>query len=353
MQDISLSIIVPLYNSADVVDHLLQSLINQTDTAFEAVFVDDGSTDQTAEHVQQKLQNARFSYRVLRQENAGPGVARNDGMQCAAGEYILFADGDDYWDKHAVQCIKTALKEHPADILVFGYQQEQYDRHYEPVQTTKVLPVAAQATGTADIAVRAAFLDEQKTLSYVWNKAYKKSLILHHGIEFSSARHSEDYFFVIRLFPYAQTLTVLPEALYHYVKSPRETLTNRQFISDYDELIRERYRAMRDYLESAGVYDGAAASAAANVHIKHIFSAFANDCAKASGLSGRMIRAKIRNWLDDPQTKHALSRCAADSRSGKIMNGILKSDSVPLCYWFSKTVCRMAHSRLFNYLKAR
>jgi glycosyltransferase involved in cell wall biosynthesis len=88
------SIIIPLYNKAPYVRRALDSIAAQTFADFEAIVVDDGSTDDGAAIVA-GYSDVRF--RMIRQANAGPGAARNSGLAQARGEFIAFLDADDEW----------------------------------------------------------------------------------------------------------------------------------------------------------------------------------------------------------------------------------------------------------------
>jgi GT2 family glycosyltransferase len=89
-----LSVIIPLYNKAPHVRRALDSVAAQTFTDFEAIVVDDGSTDGGARAVAE-FADPRF--RLVSQRNAGPGAARNRGIREARGELLAFLDADDEW----------------------------------------------------------------------------------------------------------------------------------------------------------------------------------------------------------------------------------------------------------------
>jgi glycosyltransferase involved in cell wall biosynthesis len=95
--DLKVSIIIPLYNKAPHVRRALDSIAAQTFADFEAIVVDDGSTDGGAAIVADYL-DTRF--RLIRQPNAGPGAARNAGVAQARGEFFAFLDADDEWLPH-------------------------------------------------------------------------------------------------------------------------------------------------------------------------------------------------------------------------------------------------------------
>lgn len=130
MQKSAISVIVPAYNRANLIGQTLSSLLKQTLPADEVIVVDDGSSDGTAEAAEvafhrwesEKAKGKRWEggklpeFKVIRQENAGPGAARNRGFAESTGEFIHFFDSDDIAapNKHEVQV--RALQESGADI---------------------------------------------------------------------------------------------------------------------------------------------------------------------------------------------------------------------------------------------
>ncbi len=345
------SIIVPLYNCEDLVESMVDHFNQQTASCFEVIFVNDGSKDNTLMRLNQKLENAGFAHTVHTQENAGPGEARNNGMAMASGEYLLFVDADDYLVPDAIETLQKSAEETNADVILFGYHQDFYVSETELDHRVTVIPEQQRLTGNKAIVAAVPMLDERKVFSFAWNKAVKRALVAEKNIRFSKRMHSEDYFFYIELFHHVQSLAVLDRALYHYIKSPRETLTNQPYIKNFYALITDRYLAMQNLLKDAGVYAGESAVSAANTHIKHIFSHFSNNCSPFSGLQAREIRQDIKCTLADPLTTEALSLANARSRAQKILNTVLKMKSVWVCYSFAKGVSVMRNSKLFDKMK--
>ena len=114
------SVIMPVYNCEDLVNQAVDNLNKQTVKSFEVIFVNDGSKDNTLEKLNLKLQQATFKYKVLSQENAGPGEARNNGIKCASGNYILFVDADDYLEPNAIEILISNAENTMADVILFG-----------------------------------------------------------------------------------------------------------------------------------------------------------------------------------------------------------------------------------------
>jgi hypothetical protein len=107
------SVVVPLYQKAATVRRTLASIAAQTLGDFEAIVVDDGSTDGCGDAVA-ALADSRF--RLLRQANAGPGAARNRGIGAARGGYVAFLDADDYWDAGYLARMVARLDDHPGAV---------------------------------------------------------------------------------------------------------------------------------------------------------------------------------------------------------------------------------------------
>lgn len=113
----TVSVIIPVYNIADYLVNNLQSMIAQKENDVEFIYVDDGSTDDSSKILKQyKEKDARI--KVITQENGGLSAARNRGMQEAAGEIVMFVDGDDSIAAGAIETIKQVFIENKLDILL-------------------------------------------------------------------------------------------------------------------------------------------------------------------------------------------------------------------------------------------
>ena len=89
-----LSIIIPVYNKSKLINRCLDSIFNQTTNySYEVVLVDDGSTDDSVELIKARTEGNIILYE---QQNAGPSVARNKGLELSHGKYCAYLDADDY-----------------------------------------------------------------------------------------------------------------------------------------------------------------------------------------------------------------------------------------------------------------
>lgn len=94
-----ISVIIPTYNRAGLLTDALKSVIAQTDSNFEIIVVDDGSTDNTKEILSPYMNSIKYIF----EDNKGPAAARNRGLLESRGDFIAYLDSDDMWEKNKLQ----------------------------------------------------------------------------------------------------------------------------------------------------------------------------------------------------------------------------------------------------------
>ncbi|MBQ3367611.1 glycosyltransferase family 2 protein [bacterium] len=143
-----ISIIIPVYNVEIYLRECLDSCVNQTLEDIEIICVDDCSTDNSYE-ILEEYQQKDSRIKIFKQErNNKQGAARNKGLEVATGEYIWFVDSDDYIDTKACQILYNAIKEFGVDMLCFsatqfseenGYRKYFYDGYFhQGIQINKI-----------------------------------------------------------------------------------------------------------------------------------------------------------------------------------------------------------------------
>ena len=119
MDKAKVSVIVPLYNAEKYVGRCIESILGQTFKEIEVIVVDDGSTDNGVNAVRETAgDDPRL--KIIRQKNAGAGVARNRGIEEASGDFFLFWDSDDFFEPNAIELFYNRATETGADITVSG-----------------------------------------------------------------------------------------------------------------------------------------------------------------------------------------------------------------------------------------
>lgn len=116
------SVIIPTYNRAFLLKEAIQSVIAQTYRPIECIVVDDGSTDNTKEIVNEQLihNSDSFTLKYINQQNAGAQVARNTGTAAASGEFIQYLDSDDLLYPDKIKSQINYFKHHSECDAVFG-----------------------------------------------------------------------------------------------------------------------------------------------------------------------------------------------------------------------------------------
>lgn len=112
------SVIIPLYNKAPYIAKAIESVLSQTFTDYELWIVDDGSSDDSAEIASQAIEN-HGNCHLVRQENAGVSMARNNGVAASRGDYLCFLDADDWWEPTFLDEMQKLIEAFP-DAGIYG-----------------------------------------------------------------------------------------------------------------------------------------------------------------------------------------------------------------------------------------
>lgn len=133
------SVIIPLYNKAPYVAKAIQSVLAQTFTEYELVIVDDDSKDDSAE-IAAKAIEGHPNCRLIKQENAGVSMARNNGVALSQGDYLCFLDADDWWEPSFLEEMEKLIEEFPGA----GIYGTNYTIVNETKHKTRVAPIGVE-----------------------------------------------------------------------------------------------------------------------------------------------------------------------------------------------------------------
>lgn len=205
--DVSLSVVVPVYNAEDSLPECLDSILDQ-DVAggLEVIIVDDGSTDGSAAVA---TEYARRDPRVtlLTSVNAGPGPARNLGVQHCAGRFLTFADADDVVAQGAYRLMVETLLESGSDFAVGSVLRLIEGRQFEP-------PFLREPHRRRRIGIKIDDLPEVLRNVFAWNKVFRRSFWNRAQLVFPACRMGEDQVAMTEGYLRATAFDVLPEPVY-------------------------------------------------------------------------------------------------------------------------------------------
>ena len=131
---IKISVVIPFYNVEKYAVQCLESVLSQSLSEIEVLCFDDGSTDGTLA-ILEAWQAKDSRIRIIKQENSGPSVARNKGLDMAAGEYVSFVDSDDILSPGALEKCYALACEYAADIIHFNadtmFDSDEYENSFK------------------------------------------------------------------------------------------------------------------------------------------------------------------------------------------------------------------------------
>ena len=213
---IPLSIIIPAFNAAPFIAQCLDSIIRQEMfEEFEVLIVDDGSKDNTKAIIQQyiKMYSNIHLYESHRQFAGG---ARNIALEHASGQYLLFVDADDYLDGNNLITVLKSAQEEDLDIAVFNYNYLSYKS-----KKAKLVPCSPRDSRIySDPRIENKVFSTEEypnilsTLTYPWNKIFKRKFINDAQIKYSDCFVHNDIFFNMAAFSIAKKIKFFNYVIY-------------------------------------------------------------------------------------------------------------------------------------------
>lgn len=205
LDKIKISVIVPVYNAAEYLSDTLESILTQTCTNLEVICVNDGSTDNSLNILEEyKKKDPRII--ILNTPNKGPGGARNEGISVATGEYLTFCDADDYLPTYSLEVRLREALEKKADIVVGNY------REIFPTGEIKNSPPLSE--------MKDGFWMIYASSVVLWNKLYKTKFIRQCNIEFLSLKQGEDRVYITELYTHNPSIAAVSDNVYDWIRRP-------------------------------------------------------------------------------------------------------------------------------------
>lgn len=252
---IKFSIIIPVYNVEKFLRECLNSITSQTLKNFEVICIDDGSTDNSLE-ILQEYANKDSRFKVISQENQGQGIARNKAIDIASGEYLFFVDPDDFIESKTLASIYDKFCQTNAEIVQFDYATCRENGKYRGMNSYKKRLKKYfkfsiknnQIFNWNDIKKK----NLQGMSLCVWDKAYKTAFIKQHDIKFAPNKHGEDNIFSISANLLADKILYINRVFYHY-RTRLDSAVNKA--SNDNFCIFDNIELLRNFLISNNLFD--------------------------------------------------------------------------------------------------
>lgn len=207
------SVIMPVYNAGKYLRQCMDSLQKQTLREFEVICVDDGSTDRSLQ-ILRDYSALDKRIHVFMQANQGAAVARNLGIEKAEGEYLLFLDSDDFFEKTLLEETYIAGAEVNADIVLFAARKFDHKiKKFENMPwTLKTELMPDRVFAASEVADRIF----QVTTPSPWTKLFRKNFIVENRLQYQNLKNANDLSFVYTALFLAQKIRWLDRPLVNY-----------------------------------------------------------------------------------------------------------------------------------------
>ncbi|OUO94594.1 glycosyltransferase family 2 protein [Cloacibacillus sp. An23] len=237
------SIIIPIYNLESYVSKCIQSIQNQTYKNWEAIIVDDGSTDNSPALCDNfAVDDKRI--KVIHQTNHGAAAARNKGIEAASGKWIMFVDADDWLEPDAVECLYHQTQKQ-CDVVVASYTWDFSDgtsRHaslnvfeehcYHAIDRREYMLGLCLVSPNDMVNQFPEDMSICPSFAGPWAKLYKKSLLIDNKILFPQHIYlGEDRLFNLYVIYNAQIVVFINKFIYHYFIRNGSTVNSSLAIS--------------------------------------------------------------------------------------------------------------------------
>ena len=237
MQNLLISVVVPVYNVEQYIRECVDSIISQTHYHLEIVLVDDGSLDKCPV-ICDEYAKKDGRIKVIHQKNGGLAKARNVGIENSNGEYITFIDSDDYVVSNYIEMLYRGIIENDADVSIASFRS---------FKKNNIAVIEDCSSQFAAISKKRCFeiYTSISTNPFVsaWNKLYKRNLFS--NIRFPEGKLYEDAFTTYKIFDVAQKIVFTSSVLYFYRLNP-DSIMGQSFRKKHLEMI-DAFRSGFDY----------------------------------------------------------------------------------------------------------
>lgn len=217
MDNIKVSVIVPVFNNSEYIGTTLDSIIAQDFDGFEIIVIDDGSTDDSLEVISDKLKDVDIPNTVIHQENQGVSSARNKGIEVSSGDYLVFVDADDYISSNHL----SSLYNCESDFSLIQLVKKDGETTSNPYN------YSADYISTKD------FIEMELKMQIPFNfvqLSYNSDIIKNNSIKFSKDYiYGEDTHFALKALAYGDKITISNEVTYYYIQRQDSAIRTSDF----------------------------------------------------------------------------------------------------------------------------
>lgn len=327
------SIIVPVYNAEKFLDRCIESILTQSYKNIEVILVNDGSTDKSSE-ICDFYSSSDKRIKVIHQNNLGPSVARNKGINNANGKYIQFVDSDDYIEYNMTELLVNEMRKN-IDLVLCGYRNVYKD------DKGKLIIKNSNTYKNNNIS-KNAFLNmfgklfKDYYINYIWNKLYITDIIRKNNIYFDSKiGWGEDLIFNLSYFNHCNKFSIIENLLYNYVQYNYDSIT-----SNFNEKLynnkKTMYDQVRRFLKMNNAYLGENKSIVETKYATSIIACLEHLFHPESNYSNDEIMIRINEIISDNMIIQNIKYFNFGGIQNKIIGKAIKNKRVNFIFCFFK-----------------
>ncbi len=346
------SVIMPAYNVERYVGRAIESMLNQTLDNIEVIVVDDGSTDRTGQ-IADRAAERDIRVEVLHTKNQGAPAARNAALDIARGNYVYFADADDWAERDMLRDMLLLAESNALELVVAGFYIDTYyadDNHLSELKNHPSQVYASQEAFRAD----AYNLFDKNLLYTPWNKLFLRARIEELGLRFRPT-FWDDFPFCLDFVRDVERVAVMEKAYYHFIRSRKESETAR-WRPDMYEKREEEHTWMLDLYEHWGLEDDPASTEMVQRrYIERLIGCIENVCNPQCTMSREEKLAQVETMITSPRAQTAVEIAVPRSKMMQRMLAPIRSQNAKLAYTEGRVISfvKRHNTRVFASLKAR
>lgn len=245
---IDISVIIPIYNSADYLEQCLDSIINQTLKTIEIICVDNGSDDHS-ETILKKYKRIDPRIIIITTPKTNAGNARNQGIKVAKGEYLSFVDADDFCEPNMLETALLSAQKNNSDMVVFEFRT--YNHQTKTISGhTMGISYKGNKNNLKPTDIKDSLFNSFKNCP--WNKLFRRRFILDNNISFQEIPRANDICFTFISLALAKRITLVKKPLINYRFNTRKSLQSTNNLSPLSSW--DAYRFTKAKLQSLDLY---------------------------------------------------------------------------------------------------
>lgn len=345
MEEIRVSVIVPVYNVKEVLKKCVDSILNQTYKNIEIILINDGSSDNSGK-ICDEYEIKYKGIKVFHQKNSGVSAARNVGIEAATGDYIQFVDSDDYIEPNMIEKLVQAMNDN-VHLVICGYRCICING------TNKEIIASIKGTFNKDqFTFFFGKLFSEGLINSPCNKLYRKRMLKIYNIIFDdNLNMGEDLLFNIKYFKICNGITIIDDSLYNYFNS--DNSLTRKFIKDFYNNQQMLYSKVREYLIDISQYNENNIKHVETCYINSIFYCLEHLFHKDSNLSLKDQKTQVSEIVFNNVVQNNLQYSKTQSIQNRVIVFIIKH-KLPQCllsYLIIKKVFKNKMKKLFMILR--